>query len=81
MVRILKFIFTPGVLLLIVIPIVTVGFNIIEGTNFYEQMIGIEGVSSALDQKLLGIDFDSQVSHWLYRFSSDCNYNFASILF
>jgi hypothetical protein len=47
------------IVLILVIPILTLGFNAFESTSFYQNLIGVKGILDAVEFKLQGLGTNS----------------------
>lgn len=65
--RCFLYVFQAEILLIVVIPILTFGLAWFESTPYYEILIGTAGVVTAVNEKLSGLDFNSEGSHSIYR--------------
>jgi hypothetical protein len=55
-----------NLLLLLIIPAITLGFSSLENTGIYQRFIKTDAVISAVEHKLLGLNFQSDVQHLVY---------------
>ena len=63
----LKFVSLPELLLIVVIPLLTYGMGWFEESGPYKKMIGIHGVPQAINEKLLGLEFNGKGNiHFLF---------------
>jgi len=63
------------IILLLVIPFLTLGFNFFESTFVYQNIIGIKGIGYAINIKLQGVSYDSAFQQFMVSPSDKEFYN------